>query len=78
MMYMMDFCERHDWQVSPPPPNRVMSGGFFCGGTETKESKRLQARYDQLVSDWRGWSVERRKLELIRFQVHHDQVMETV
>jgi len=40
----------------PPPPNRIMSDGFWSGPIETDESKKVQSYWRSMKNDWNNLS----------------------
>ena len=55
------FCEAHDWQMYPPPPNRVFRHWPFVGELETKASKALGNWWTVISHRWHGWTVAERQ-----------------
>jgi hypothetical protein len=71
------FCERVNYVMPPPPPNRVVRIGFG-GEIETGRSKSLRHEWNRLMQSWRGWNLDRRKRELCMYLHLQDDLAQTI
>lgn len=51
-MGAVESCEKTNWIIPPPPPNKQIREGWLYGASETKASKRIGEFWQEICRTW--------------------------